>query len=86
MDSYLTDQITSGLYFTLRTAKVEKPRECSLSYELVLKGDQAIMTKLPQANRTYVEERIRSLEMIIRPKSEETPCSMNAWGDSSQQF
>ena len=24
--------------------------------------------------------------MIIRPKSEETPCSMNAWGDSSQQF
>jgi len=40
MDSYLTDQITRGLHFTLRTAKVEKPRECSLSYQLDLKGNR----------------------------------------------
>ena len=32
LESYLTDLANGGLHFTLRTAKVEKPRECSLSY------------------------------------------------------
>ena len=39
VESYLTEHVNCGLHLTLRTAKVEKPRECSLSYELVLKGD-----------------------------------------------
>ena len=40
MESYLTDYFISGLHFTLRTAKVEKPRECSLSYQNDLKGNR----------------------------------------------
>ena len=47
------------------------------------------MTKLPQAYLNNCEEGFEVSGMIIRPKSEGTPCSlpcMNAWGDSSQQF
>ena len=50
MEGYPTEHVNCGLHLTLRTAKVEKPRECSLSFKLVLKGDKAIMAKLPQAS------------------------------------
>ena len=44
------------------------------------------MTRLPQAYLNNCEEGFEVSGMIIRPKSEGTPRSMNAWGDSSRQF
>ena len=79
------NKYTCGLYSSLQAVKVRGPEDATLAtYEL--RRETTSYDETAAGASKYNLGNFEKSRMIIRPKSEGTPDTMNAWGDSSRQF